>query len=183
MLTGSDEWRVHTQQRIRDAFALFDKEKNQSVVLEEVPTMIRFLGVFPTEKALVLEILPDMQGGEPTGFVQYSRFEAKMLELLMSKQWEMDPSDVLMQAFRTLDPENKGYIEAEFLEELLTNRGTPFRPAEVEGKQKLSLFVLDFQSTQACMNKTAFMEVAKDGDTGRIYYEDYVALLSSIATS
>jgi hypothetical protein len=29
----------------------------------------------------------------------------------------------------------------------------------------------------------AFMEVAKDGDTGRIYYEDYVALLSSIATS
>ena len=183
MLTGSDEWRLHTQQCIRDAFALFDKEKNQSVVLEEVPTMIRFLGVFPTEKALVLEILPDMQGGEPTGFVQYARFEAKMLELLMSKQWEMGTSDVLMQAFRTLDPENKGYIEAEFLEELLTNRGTPFRPAELEGKQKLPLVVIDdFQSTQG-YGQTAFMEVAKDAETGRIYYEDYVALLSSIATS
>ena len=69
----------------------------------------------------------------------------------------MDPDsgDMLLQAFRTIDSDNTGYISAEVVEELLTTRGTPFRPKELE----------------------AFMLVAKDAETGNIYYEDYVALL------
>lgn len=41
------------------------------------------------------------------------------------------------------------------MEELLTTRGTPFRPKELE----------------------TFMMAAKDSETGNIYYEDYVAQL------
>ena len=37
----------------------------------------------------------------------------------------------------------------------LTTKGTPFRSKEVEG----------------------FMSVAKDPDTGRIYYDDYIAAM------
>jgi hypothetical protein len=77
----------------------------------------------------------DHKGDEPTGFVQYPRFESKMLELLASREWEMDTADVLLQAFRTIDVEGKGYVEAVQIEELLTTKGTPFRPKEVEGQR------------------------------------------------
>lgn len=63
--------------------------------------------------------------------------------------------DLLLHAFRTIDSDNVGYISAEYLEELLTTRGTPFRPKEID----------------------AFLSVARDPETGNIYYEDYVALL------
>jgi hypothetical protein len=38
-----------------------------------------------------------MQNDEPTGFVSYSRFEAKMLEILANKTLEPDSSDIMLQ--------------------------------------------------------------------------------------
>lgn len=113
------------------------------------------LGVFPTEQALVLEILPAMQDEEPTGFVSYQKFHKKMTELMASKEMAPDSGDVLLQAFRTIDTENTGYISADLMEELLQTKGTPFQHRELE----------------------AFMMVAKDPVSGNIFYEDYVALL------
>ena len=121
----------------------------------QVSTVMRALGVYPTEKALVLEILPEMQDDEPTGFVSYRKFEKVMLKLLATKEWEPDSGDIILHAFRTIDTENKGYISADLMEDLLS-RGTAFRPKELEN----------------------FMMVAKDPDTGNIFYEDYVALLT-----
>ena len=61
---------------------------------------MRYLGAYPTERAMVKEILPDMmvrffsssiicaredprpQEDEPSAFVKYERFEPKMLEVL-----------------------------------------------------------------------------------------------------
>ena len=57
--------------------------------------------------------------------------------------------------FLTVDTNNTGYISAEMLEDLLTTKGTFFRPKELEN----------------------FFLVAKDPDTGNVYYEDYIALL------
>mmetsp|Transcript_4571 Transcript_4571/g.7396 ORF Transcript_4571/g.7396 Transcript_4571/m.7396 type:complete len:161 (-) Transcript_4571:243-725(-) len=143
--------------KIKDAFSLFDKEKKFCVIQEEVSTIMRYLGAYPTEKAMVKEILPEIQDDEPTAFVQYDRFEQKMLEILASHEWDPDPPDVILQAFRTLDPDGLGYIDASRMKELLVTKGTPFREKELD----------------------AFMTVAKDMDTARIYYEDYVALMSA----
>ena len=155
METKSQEWIEQTEARIREAFDLFDKDKADAIIQEEVGTVMRALGAYPTERALVLEILPAMQDDEPTGFISYAKFEKKMLQILASKEWEPDSADLLLQAFRTIDHENTGFISAELIEELLTTRGTPFRPKEVE----------------------LFMMEAKDPETGNVYYEDYVALL------
>ncbi len=116
---------------------------------------MRALGVYPTERALTKDILPEMQDDEPTGFVSYPRFEKKMLQVLASKEWEPDTGDMLLQAFRTIDSQNLGYINADVMEELLTSKGTPFRAKEVE----------------------AFFLLAKDAETGLIYYEDYISQL------
>ena len=55
---------------------------------------------------------------------------------------------------QTLDTDNLGYIEWDKIKELLTTKGeAPFRNAEID----------------------AFQRVAVDMETGRVYYEDYVA--------
>lgn len=155
METKTQEWIEQTEAKIREAFDLFDKDRADAIIQEEVGTVMRALGAYPTERQLVLEILPEVQDDEPTGFVSYQKFEKKMLNLLATKEYDPDSGDMLLQAFRTIDTENTGYISSELLEELFTTRGTPFRPKELE----------------------AFMLVAKDPGTGNVYYEDYVAQL------
>ncbi|KAJ1443410.1 hypothetical protein B484DRAFT_441611 [Ochromonadaceae sp. CCMP2298] len=155
MESKSHEWIEATEAKIREAFDLFDRDKADAIIKEEVGTVMRALGCYPTERALVLEILPEVQDDEPTGFVSYQKFEKKMLQIMASKEWDADSGDMLLQAFRTIDTENTGFISAELLEELLTKEGTPFRPKELE----------------------SFMQVSKDPETGNVYYEDYVALL------
>ena len=151
MATQSAEWIEKTQAAIREAFDLFDKDKADAIVQEEVGTVMRALGAFPTERDLVLNILPDMQDDEPTGFVSFSRFEKKMLQILASRECEPDSTEMLLQAFRTIDSDNNGYISAELLEDLLTTRGTGFRPKEIE----------------------AFLAFTKDPVSGNVFYEDY----------
>lgn len=155
METKTQEWIEQTEAKIREAFDLFDKDRADAIIQEEVGTVMRALGAYPTERQLVLEILPEVQDDEPTGFVSYQKFEKKMLNLLATKEYDPDSGDMLLQAFRTIDTENTGFISSELLEELFTSRGTPFRPKELE----------------------AFMLVAKDPETGNVYYEDYVQQL------
>jgi calmodulin len=155
MDTKSQEWIEQTESKIREAFDLFDKDKADAIIQEEVGTVMRALGAYPTERGLVLDILPEMQDDEPTGFVSYKKFEKKMLQILATKECDPDSGDMLLQAFRTIDTDGTGFISAELLEELLTGRGTPFRPKELE----------------------SFLMVARDPESGNIYYEDYVALL------
>eukprot|EP01035_Chromulina_nebulosa_P022462 gene22462-29085_t len=128
----SQEWIDQTESKIREMFDLFDKDKTDSIVQEEIGTVMRALGVFPSERAL------------------------KMLTILATNEWEPDSSDILLQAFRTIDEENKGYITSDVIEELLTTRGTPLRNIELE----------------------SFLSIAKDPETGFVYYEDYVSLLT-----
>ena len=108
---------------------------------------------------MVKEILPDMMEDEPSAFVKFERFEPKMLEILAEGEWEPDGEEVLLQAFRVFDEEKKGFIDASKLREALITKGTPFREKEID----------------------AFMSVAKDPETGRIYYEDYCAAVTSDA--
>ncbi|KAE8913247.1 hypothetical protein PF005_g30416 [Phytophthora fragariae] len=153
---GSADDEAARKLRIRAAFDMFDKEKKGSVIQEEVSTIMRYLGAYPTEKDIIKKILPEMQEDEPSTFVTYDRFEKKMLEVLYTNEYEPDADETLLAAFRVIDTEKKGYIEAEVMRELLTTKGTPFREKEME----------------------AFLAGAKDPPTGRIYYEDYIALLT-----
>lgn len=92
----------------------------------------------------------------PAAFVTYEKFEKKILRVLESQEYAPDPEDVLLQAFRTIDTERKGYVDADKMKRLLVGDfGTPFREKEVE----------------------AFLSVAKDLETGNIFYEDYIALV------
>ena len=148
-------------QRIRAAFTLFDKDDKNSVVPEEVGSIMRYLGYFPSEKDIVEIILPEMMDDQILEQVPYNRFEKKMLEIMATGEYEPDVYDAtLMHAFQVIDADGKGWIDVQHLKTLLTTKGSmPFRPTEID----------------------AFLQVAKDGESGRIYYEDYVHLIRRIA--
>ncbi len=156
LASKSPEWIAATQTRIREAFDLFDTSKSGAIIQEEVGTVMRALGSYPNERELVMTYLPEMQDDEPTNFVSYAKFEKFMLNNLASRECEPDSSELLLQAFRTIDADNNGYISADVMETLLTSKGTPFRTKELE----------------------AFMLLAKNVETGNIFYEDYIAHIS-----
>jgi Ca2+-binding EF-hand superfamily protein len=58
-------------------------------------------------------------------------------------------------ASQTLDPDNKGYVEAEKMRTLLTTNGERFSPEEIDD----------------------FLHYAVDAETGVLHYEDYVSNL------
>ena len=155
METKSQEWIETNQVRIREVFELFDRDKSDSILQEEIGTVMRALGAFPTEKQLVFDILPQLSDDENSGFIGYKNFEKKMLSMLANREYERDTIDILLQAFRTIDKKNNGFIPADELESLLSSRGTAFRSKELE----------------------SFFSIAKDPETGNVYYEDYAALL------
>ena len=47
-----ETWYLETKKRIREAFQLFDKDRKGCVVQEEVATIMRYLGAYPTERAV-----------------------------------------------------------------------------------------------------------------------------------
>ena len=104
------------KKRIRAAFELFDKEGKGCVIQEEVSTIMRYLGAFPSEKDMVEKILPEIQEDEPTAFVTYGKFEELMLQVLTTHAYDFllpDTEHVLLAAFKTRDPDGKGYLESD----------------------------------------------------------------------
>lgn len=43
-----ENWYIETKKKIREAFQLFDKDRKGCVIQEEVSTIMRYLGAYPT---------------------------------------------------------------------------------------------------------------------------------------
>lgn len=103
-------------------------------------------------------------GVEKAAYVQFVKFEKKVLELLESHEYDPDEHERLMQAFRVLDPDHTGFIEAHKMKEALTKKSARGEEPELKDKEV-----------------EEFLRRAKDMETGNVYYEDYIALLRTEA--
>ena len=94
------------------------------MVREEVPYVMRWLGIYPSEKDIVKEILPAMNEEDvTTKTISYDKFEAKMLQIIVDGVYEPDSEEKMLQAFRFLDPEGNGYIEHSVMRDMLITKG------------------------------------------------------------
>jgi Ca2+-binding EF-hand superfamily protein len=98
-------------------------------------------------------ILPQVQDDEETQHVTFDRFESFMVKVMVERRFEPDTEETILQAFKTLDTEGKGHIDEQTMVELLTSNESAFREKEIED----------------------FLRVARDTDTGFVFYEDYVS--------
>ncbi|CAK0906487.1 unnamed protein product [Prorocentrum cordatum] len=149
---------------IKDAFANFDKIGNNTIQADEVGTIMRYLGQFASESDLKETIIPELtdEGGSE-GQISFEAFEKMMLRNLSEHVYDPDDGEMLLAAFRVLDPEGRGYIDSSVMHEHLSTRGGK----AVDGFREREM--------------ADFLEYAKDkesADPNRIYYEDYVAKLT-----
>jgi Ca2+-binding EF-hand superfamily protein len=141
---------------IKDGFSLFDKDGKGMCDVREIGTIVRHLGICPTEIEL-RDLITECEEEEPTGFIRFERFERMMSRVLLENQYPRDSEEKLLRAFRTLDVQNNGYVEAEKIKTLLTTHGERFSQEEIDD----------------------FLNFAVDPETNLLHYEDYVMQVSS----
>jgi len=156
---------VKLRKVIKESFSYFDKIGNGTVQQDDIGTIMRYLGQFPSESELKDVLIPELLEKDSGGdhLVSYDAFEKMMQRCLLEHEYDADDPEMLLAAFRVLDPEGRGYIDANLMHEHLSTRGGKasdgFREREM----------------------SEFLDYAKDkesADSNRIYYEDYVAKLT-----
>ena len=117
---------------IKEAWNIVDVKETGYVDRKEISYIMRYLLQFPSEAQIRDYIIEQLEGDEPSDFIQYEKFENYMLNVLLANEYEPNPSEHLLAAFRVLDPEGKGYIRKDVMKTLLTTQGIPLRPREYE---------------------------------------------------
>merc|ERR1712196_221263 len=121
---------IEFKRRIKEAFKVFDEENNNIADVREVGTIMRSLGVNPTEKELH-GMLAQMEEDEPTGFVKYEKFEPVVVKAMQDNEIPVDNEEDIIRAFRALDTDGKGYLTTEELRELMTKNEEHFSADEI----------------------------------------------------
>ena len=109
---------------IKEAFSLFDKDGDGIIDINLLGVLVRSLNQYPTESEI-----DDMKrevDPESTSKIDFPEF----LSLMARKIKDIDPEEELLEAFKILDKNNNGYINAQELAYNLTNSGERFTQEE-----------------------------------------------------
>uniref|UniRef100_A0A8C5LYG8 Centrin 3 n=1 Tax=Leptobrachium leishanense TaxID=445787 RepID=A0A8C5LYG8_9ANUR len=92
------------KQEIKDAFELFDTDKDKAIDYHELKVAMRALG-FDVKKADVLKILKDYDT-ETTGKITFDDFNEVVTDLIIDR----DPQEEMLKAFKLFDDDDSGKI-------------------------------------------------------------------------
>lgn len=92
------------KQEIKDAFELFDTDKDEAIDYHELKVAMRALG-FDVKKADVLKILKDYDR-ESTGKITFEDFNEVVTDWIL----ERDPHEEILKAFKLFDDDDSGKI-------------------------------------------------------------------------
>ncbi|KAL4235313.1 hypothetical protein ACF0H5_006948 [Mactra antiquata] len=141
---------------LREAFKLFDKDGDGSITSEELGTVMRNLGQFPSTDELTMMLKEiDIDGDGTFSFEEFVQVMANMGGL--SEQSEEDEEKELRQAFTVFDKSGCGYISASDIRDILQCLGEDLTEEEID---------------------EMIAEVDIDGD-GRIDYDEFIACVCS----
>ncbi|XP_029634784.2 neo-calmodulin-like [Octopus sinensis] len=133
----------------REAFTMFDRDKDGRITAKELGTVLRSLGQNPTEvelRDMINEV--DIDGN---GTIEFNEF----LEMMMKCKSETNERQEVTDAFKVFDTNKDGFINASELRHVMMNLGEKLTDKEVEDMIR---------------------EADADGD-GRIDYEEFIRIL------
>ena len=110
----------------KEVFDLFDKDKDGAIETKELGHVLNALGVNPTQSEL-LEMINEVDV-DGLGKIKFQAF----LELYKRKKNASDSEEDLIEAFKVLDKDGNGIIEASELRHLLTNLGNALSEEEAD---------------------------------------------------
>jgi len=109
-------------QEFKEAFNMIDQNRDGFIDKEDLHDMLASLGKDPTDK-----YLEDMMSQAP-GPINFTMF----LTLFGEKLNGTDPEDVILNAFACFDPDASGFIQENYLRELMMTMGDRFTEEEVD---------------------------------------------------
>ena len=124
---------------IKEAWLIIDHQDKGWIDRKEVSYLMKYLLQYPSEAQVRDYIIEQLEEDNPSDFVKYEKFEAYMVPVLMSNEFEPSPPEHLMAAFRCLDPEGKGYVRKDIAMNLLNSKGIAFRLKESKEFQNFAL--------------------------------------------
>eukprot|EP01086_Lenisia_limosa_P011446 TRINITY_DN37369_c0_g1_i1.p1 TRINITY_DN37369_c0_g1~~TRINITY_DN37369_c0_g1_i1.p1 ORF type:complete len:160 (+),score=34.73 TRINITY_DN37369_c0_g1_i1:115-594(+) len=142
--------------KIHQIFTVFDHDSTNAIEVKELSTVIRSLGISPPQAELQNIIKQIEIEGEAR--VHYERVEQVVLPLLTKDLYPASSIERLQKAFKVLDPEGKGYIDAGVLSDLLTSQGEALTGEEVE----------------------EMLAASVDAEHSVVYYEDYLSQAAAL---
>lgn len=138
------------RQEIKEAFELFDTDKDGAVDYHELKVALRALG-FQVKKADVLKILKQYDQ-ENSGKIVFSDFSEVVSDMMLDR----DPQEEMMKAFRLFDDDESGKINLRNLRRVARELG------ENMSEEELRAMIQEFDL---------------DGD-GEINTEEFVAIMT-----
>jgi centrin-3 len=138
------------KQEIREAFELFDTDKDGAIDYHELKVAMRSLG-FDVKKTEVLKVLKDYDR-ENTGKISFDNFSEVMTDMIL----ERDPREEMLKAFKLFDDDDSGKISLRNLRRVSRELGEHMRDEELRA-------MID--------------EFDKDGD-GEINEDEFMAIMT-----
>ncbi|XP_060519590.1 dynein regulatory complex protein 8 isoform X2 [Cylas formicarius] len=126
------------ERTIADAFEVFDHAGNKIIDVREVGTIVRGLGCCPTE-AEVQEIVMAVEDQRSPGSVHLSKFLPYVSQLITEHKYEPASPEELLEAFKTLDFEGKGFLTKDYISTLMTQDGEPFNQDELDEMLEIAI--------------------------------------------
>mmetsp|Transcript_20601 Transcript_20601/g.83626 ORF Transcript_20601/g.83626 Transcript_20601/m.83626 type:complete len:154 (-) Transcript_20601:1806-2267(-) len=101
----------------REAFALFDKDRDGSITIDELGGVMRSLDSTPSDE--VLRMMISEVDADGNGSIDFAEF----LTLMARKMKQSDGQDEILEAFKVFDKDGSGKISAEELRNVLLKLG------------------------------------------------------------
>lgn len=161
-------------------YFLIKEFQNGLIPKIEVPYFVRYFLQFPSENQVVDEIIPEIEKLEAdvdksSDMVQIEAFEKHLIHIIKIKLYPSYEKEILMECFKTLDSEKKGYIDLHVYYTFLKSFGGSFTKKQFE---EMEQFLVE--------NESDFLEALKiDKEKGtkkkhnqyttrNFYYEAYI---------
>ncbi|CAD5114659.1 DgyrCDS3709 [Dimorphilus gyrociliatus] len=109
----------------KEAFMLFDKDKDGVVSMKELGSVMRLLGQNPTEAEL--QDMMNEIDADGNGAIDFEEF----LEMLTKKMTESSEEDEIKEAFKVFDKNSDGVISFDELRHVLINLGENIKDDDV----------------------------------------------------
>jgi len=110
---------------LKEAFELFDTSRHGVLKKDTLKTTLKQFGVFVSSEQLdEMFAEADATGSGAIGFPEFMSMMSRRMKQTCNEQ-------ILLNAFRTFDPEGRGYIPKKELSDVLTSYGNRLNPQEL----------------------------------------------------